>query len=119
MKDPTRGGLNNTLNEWSEKNNLEIHINEKDIPISAGVRAATEMLGMDPLEIGNEGKLVLGCVPAQTEDILKILRSHPLGKAAQKIGSAINKGRDVILNTLVGGERILLPPVGDPIPRIC
>ncbi|MHA1713644.1 MAG: HypE family hydrogenase expression/formation protein, partial [Candidatus Ranarchaeia archaeon] len=119
LKDPTRGGLSNALNEWSEKNGLEIHIEDSSIPVAQGVRAAAEMLGIDPLEIGNEGKIVIGCVPEQTEAVLKTLRSHSLGINAEKIGRVERKGSDVILRTVVGGERIMLPPVGDPIPRIC
>ena len=119
MKDPTRGGLSNSLNEWSEKSGTGILTQEDKIPVESGVRAACEMLGLDPLEIGNEGKLVLGVVPEKAEDVLQELRGTSEGRDAQIIGEATNKFDRVVLETSVGGKRILLPPAGDPIPRIC
>jgi len=119
MKDPTRGGLANALNEWSEKSHVGIAVNEEAIPIKTGVRAACEMLGIDPLEVGNEGKLVIAAIPEKTHEVLEVLRESRLGKNAEIIGEASNDFSQVILQTSVGGRRILLPPIGDPIPRIC
>lgn len=119
MKDPTRGGLSNALNEWSEKSGVGILVWEEKIPIKEGVRSACEMLGIDPLEVGNEGKLVIAAVPEKAEDILGELRRHPQGKDAEIIGEARKEFSNVVLETVVGGKRILPPPVGDPIPRIC
>lgn len=119
MKDPTRGGLSNSLNEWSEKSGTGILTKEDKIPVESGVRAACEMLGLDPLKIGNEGKLVLGVVPEKAEDVLQELRGTSEGQDAQIIGEATNEFDRVVLETSVGGKRILLPPAGDPIPRIC
>ncbi|RLI35794.1 hydrogenase expression/formation protein HypE [Candidatus Bathyarchaeota archaeon] len=119
MKDPTRGGLSNSLNEWAEKSKVGILIREEAIPIREGVRAACEMLGIDPLEVGNEGKLVIGVVPEKAEEVLEALRSHPQGREAQIIGEATDSYEGVILETAIGGRRILPPPAGDPIPRIC
>jgi len=119
MKDPTRGGLANTLNEWSEKSKVGILIHEDDIPISKGVRAACEMLGIEPLEIGNEGKLVVSAVPQKAEEILAALRGTKESRDAQIIGEATGAFREVVIETSVGGRRLLPEPAGDPVPRIC
>jgi len=119
MKDPTRGGLSNSLNELSEKSNVGIHVFEENIPIRGDVKTACEILGLDPLEIGNEGKVVIGAVPEKTEEILAALKKTKKGRNAQIIGEATREFDGVVLETTVGGTRILLPPIGDPIPRIC
>jgi hydrogenase expression/formation protein HypE len=119
MKDPTRGGLANTLNEWSEKSRIGIMVAEEQIPIRDGVRAACEMLGIEALEIGNEGKIVVGVVPEKASDVLAALRETEVGRDAQIIGEATDAFKGVIMETLVGGKRILPPPIGDPVPRIC
>ncbi|MDH7508839.1 MAG: hydrogenase expression/formation protein HypE [Methanomassiliicoccales archaeon] len=119
MKDPTRGGLANTLNEWAEKSGVGIEIDEKAIPIAEPVRNACEMLGLDPLTIGNEGKLVVAVVPEMAEEVLKAMKGSPLGKGAEIIGKATSKHKRVVLRTEIGGKRILERPIGDPVPRIC
>ena len=119
MKDPTRGGLANTLNEWSKKAKVGITIYEDAIPIREGVRAACEMLGIDPLEVGNEGKLVIAVVPQKAEEVLIALKKTGEGKNAEIIGEATDDFREVVIETEVGGRRILAPPIGDPVPRIC
>nr|MDO8100486.1 hydrogenase expression/formation protein HypE [Candidatus Njordarchaeota archaeon] len=119
MKDPTRGGLANLLNEWSEKSRVGILVKQETVPMSEGVRAACEMLGLDPLEIGNEGKIAIAVVPEKAEEVLQTLKGTPEGKEAAIIGEATSTYRQVILETSVGGKRILPPPAGDPIPRIC
>jgi hydrogenase expression/formation protein HypE len=119
MKDPTRGGLSNALNEWSQKSKVGILVSEERIPIREDVRSACEMLGIDPLEVGNEGKIIVGAVKEKAEEVLKKLRETPEGKDAQIIGEATGRFREVALETLVGGKRVLTPPIGDPIPRIC
>jgi hydrogenase expression/formation protein HypE len=119
MKDPTRGGLSNALNEWSEKSGLGILVEEEKIPIREDVRAACEMLGIDPLEVGNEGKIVIGVVPQKAEEVLAALRQTREGKNAQMIGEVTDQFKVVALRTVVGGKRVLTPPVGDPVPRIC
>jgi hydrogenase expression/formation protein HypE len=118
-KDPTRGGLANTINEFSEKSEVGILLQEETIPIPPGVRSACDMLGIDPLEIGNEGKVILGVVKEKAADILRVLRKHPLGKHAAIIGEATDSVEGVVLQTTVGGKRSLHKPLGDPIPRIC
>lgn len=119
MKDPTRGGLSNALNEWSEKSRIGIIIEEKQIPIKESVKAACEMLGIDPLEIGNEGKLLIAVVKEKAEEVLDELKKNEEGSEAQIIGKAIKEFNGVILKTSIGGKRIISPPLGDPIPRIC
>ena len=118
-KDPTRGGLANTLNEISEKSKTGIIIKEENIPIPEGVRSACGILGIDPLSIGNEGKVVLGVIKEKADEVLTAIRKNPLGKNARIIGEATNKYEGVVLETAVGGIRNLYKPLGDPIPRIC
>ena len=119
MKDPTRGGFSNTLNEWAEKSNVGISVREEDIPIREEVHSACEMLGIDPLDIGNEGKIVLAVVKEKADAVLDALKSHDEGKDAAIVGEATSDIKGVVLETLVGGKRIVDMPVGDPIPRIC
>jgi len=118
-KDPTRGGLANSLNEWSEKSGVGLIIDEECIPYKPGVLNACDMLGLDPLEIGNEGKVLLGVVSEYAETVLAKLRTFPEGKEAAIIGEASEEVEGVILRTLIGGRRVIEPPLGDPIPRIC
>jgi hydrogenase expression/formation protein HypE len=118
-KDPTRGGLANTVNEFSEKSKVGIVLNEEIIPIPKGVRSACDMLGLDPLEIGNEGKVILGVVKEKADEILTALKRHTLGKNAAIVGDVSDNIKGVVLETTVGGKRILNKPIGDPVPRIC
>jgi len=119
MKDPTRGGLSNSLNEWSMKSKVGLMVQESKVPIRGDVKAACEMLGLDPMEIGNEGKVLIGVVPQKAEEILAALRETKEGRDAEIIGEATSEFSEVVLETVVGGKRIMAPPVGDPIPRIC
>lgn len=119
MKDPTRGGLADALNEFSEKSQVGILIYEDAIPIRKDVQAACEMLGLDPLEIGNEGKVVIGVIKEKAEEILQLLRTTEEGKEAEIIGEATADFTGVAMQTMVGGKRIINRPVGDPVPRIC
>ena len=119
MKDPTRGGLSNSLNEWSTKSNVGLMVHGSKVPIRGDVKVACEMLGLDPLEIGNEGKVLIGVVAQKVEEVLAVLKATKEGKDATIIGEATSDFSEVVLETVVGGKRILPPPVGDPIPRIC
>lgn len=119
MKDPTRGGLADALNEWSEKSKVGILIQEDKIPIREDVRTASEMLGVDPLEIGNEGKMIVGIVPGKADEALRLLHETNEGKNAQIIGQATQEFDGVAMQTVVGGKRIIARPIGDPVPRIC
>ena len=119
MKDPTRGGLANTLNEWCSKSHIGMEIDSSAIPIRDGVANACDMLGIDPLSIGNEGKCVIGVVPEMADEVLKAIRRTPEGKDAAIIGHAVDGVERVVLRTEIGGRRILEAPAGDPVPRIC
>lgn len=119
MKDPTRGGLADVLNEFSEKSHVGILIYEDKIPVRKDVQAACEMLGLDPLEIGNEGKVIIGVIKEKAEEILQLLRTIEEGREAKIIGEATADFTGVAMQTVVGGKRIISRPVGDPVPRIC
>jgi hydrogenase expression/formation protein HypE len=119
MKDPTRGGLADALNEFSEKSHAGILIYQNKVPVREDVQAACEMLGLDPLEIGNEGKVVIAVVKEKAQEILQFLRRTAEGKEAEIIGEATADFRGVAMRTVVGGKRIISRPVGDPVPRIC
>jgi hydrogenase expression/formation protein HypE len=119
MKDPTRGGLADALNEFSEKSHAGILIDEDRIPVKEDVQIACEMLGLDPFEVGNEGKIVIGAVKEKAEEILQFLRKTEEGKDAEIIGDVMRDLRGVAIQTVVGGKRIIPRPVGDPVPRIC
>jgi len=119
MKDPTRGGLANTLNEWCSKSHVEIEVEQSSIPLRNGVVNACDLLGIDPLSIGNEGKVIIGCVPGTADAVLKAIKSTPEGRDAAIIGTVKEGKEKVIMRTEVGGRRILEPPSGDPVPRIC
>jgi hydrogenase expression/formation protein HypE len=119
MKDPTRGGLADALNEFSEKSGVGILLSEGKVPVRADVQAACEMLGLDPFEVGNEGKIVIGVVREKAEELLELLRSTQEGREAEIIGEATAGFRGVAMQTVVGGKRIVPRPIGDPIPRIC
>ncbi|MDK2975229.1 MAG: hydrogenase expression/formation protein HypE [Methanofollis sp.] len=118
MKDPTRGGFANAINEMARKSGVHVEIEEDALPIRTNVRSAAAMLGIDPLEVANEGKAIMG-VPAEDADaVLAALRSHKYGRDAVVIGM-VGEGRDVVMKTKIGGERYIEPPVGDPVPRVC
>lgn len=119
MKDPTRGGVANLLNEWSEKSGVGIKIREEDIPMDDAVVSACEMLGIDPLEVGNEGKALIAVVPEMAERVLKALKGSAEGKRASIIGEASKSIRGVMMETHTGGKRVVEAPIGDPVPRIC
>ena len=119
IKDPTRGGIADALNEFAEKSKVGILIYENKVPIKESVRIACEMLGLDPFEVGNEGKVIMGVVKEKANDVLNLLRTTSEGKDAEIIGETTEEFRGVAMRTIVGGKRIVARPVGDPIPRIC
>jgi hydrogenase expression/formation protein HypE len=119
MKDPTRGGLADALNEWTEKSKIGILIQEDKVPIRDDVQIACDMLGLDPLEVGNEGKIIIGVVPQKAEEALEFLKQTTEGKDAQIIGETTTEFKGVAMQTAVGGKRIIAKPIGDPVPRIC
>lgn len=118
MKDPTRGGFANAINEMARKSGVCVRIEEEKIPVRKNVKSAAAMLGIDPLEVANEGKVVMGVPASDAEAILAALRSHPYGKEATIVGR-VEAGAHVIMETAIGGERFIEPPMGDPVPRVC
>ncbi len=118
-KDPTRGGIANALNEWAVKSNVGILVREDDIPVRPGVLHGCELLGIDPYEIGNEGKVLMAVVPDKARSIVEAMRGLPRGGDATIIGKGTTEVDGVVLETSVGGHRVIEPPVSDPIPRIC
>jgi hydrogenase expression/formation protein HypE len=120
MKDPTRGGLAGVLNEWAGKARLGIEVRANDIPLREEVVSAGEMLGIDPFIVASEGKAVMAVRPEKAEEVLEAIRSTPQGRKASIIGEVTGEHRGrVVLETEVGGRRILEPPIGDPVPRVC
>ncbi|MBN2733430.1 MAG: hydrogenase expression/formation protein HypE [Methanomicrobiaceae archaeon] len=118
MKDPTRGGFSNAINEMAEKSNVQVRILEEALPVRKSVRSASELLGINPLDVANEGKVVMGVSYEEAEDILKAIKKHKYGKDAAIIGR-VTEGKAVIMETSIGGERFIEAPVGDPVPRVC
>jgi hydrogenase expression/formation protein HypE len=120
MRDLTRGGLSGVLNELAEICRKGIIIDEDSIPVDDPVRGACEMLGFDPLYLANEGKILIVTDSSESETILNILKSDPLGRNPAIIGEITgqHEGR-VIINTLTGGKRIVDMPSGVQLPRIC
>ena len=120
LRDPTRGGVATTLNEFVEGTNLTIELDEDALPVSCAVRSACDMLGLDPLYCANEGKLLAAVAPEQAVAVLDALRSQPGGENAAIIGTVTHRhpGR-VVLNTFLGGGRVLSKLTGAQLPRIC
>ena len=118
MKDPTRGGIANALNEMATKAGVGMYLDEEKIPIKDAVNAVSEMLGIDPFEVANEGKIVMGVKADTAEDVLDAIQKTKYGKDAQIIGE-VTEGSNVIMETVIGGERLIEPPIADPVPRVC
>ena len=120
LRDPTRGGVVTALNEIALQSGVEMVIEEKTIPIKDEVRAACEMLGLDPLHVPSEGRLIAFVTEEDACSILEAMRDDPLGKDAAIIGEVIGRNRpQVLLETLIGARRILTLPRGELLPRIC
>lgn len=120
LRDPTRGGIATVLNEIAQAAQVAIEIEESAIPLREEVRAFCEILGLDPLYLANEGKIVAVIPPGEAEQALDMMRAHPLGHAANDIGQVIagDPGR-VTMNTSFGGSRIVDMLIGEQLPRIC
>jgi hydrogenase expression/formation protein HypE len=120
LKDPTRGGVATSLNEMALSSEVSIALDEQSIPVHSGVRGACEILGLDPLTIANEGKLLAVVAPGKAEAALAVMRNHPLGREAAIVGTVqAEPAGMVFLRTDIGGTRVLDMLVGDPLPRIC
>ncbi len=120
MRDPTRGGIATALNELALQSGLAVRLREAALPVRPTVAAACEILGIDPLYVANEGKLVAVVAEEAAGDALAALRTHPLGADAVEVGSIEDEPEGmVVLDTTLGGSRIVDLLVGDPLPRIC
>lgn len=120
LRDPTRGGLATTLNEIAGQSGVGMMLQEKDLPITPAVNAACEFLGLDPLYVANEGKLVAICAAQDAEKLLAAMRAHPLGEAAAIIGTVhVDDHHFVQMTTGFGGKRIVDWLSGEQLPRIC
>jgi len=120
MRDPTRGGLGTVCNELARATELAVILDEAQLPIDPAVNGACDLLGIDPLYVANEGKLVAVVAPEESDAALAALRAHPAGAAAARIGEIrADPPGIVVLLTAFGGTRIVDMLVGDPLPRIC
>ncbi len=119
MKDPTRGGLASVLHEFAQKAQVGVLLDGPSVPVNPEVQAASEILGIDPLVVANEGKAVLGVRAEAAERVLAAIRAHPLGRRAAIVGTALaERPGNVILDTGLG-RRLLAESDGEPLPRIC
>jgi hydrogenase expression/formation protein HypE len=120
MRDPTRGGVSSALNELAVASHVGVRLDEAAIPIRSEVHAACEMLGLDPLYVANEGKLIAAVPPQDAAKVLEAMRNHPLGKRAANVGEVVEEHEGmVIAKSLVGGERVVTLLAGEQLPRIC
>jgi hydrogenase expression/formation protein HypE len=120
LRDPTRGGLATTLNELAAQSGCGMRIDEARLPVQPQVAAACEFLGLDPLYVANEGKLVAICPAADAEALLQVMRSHPLGARAEIIGEVVEDPHHFVqMRTRFGGARVVDWLTGDQLPRIC
>jgi hydrogenase expression/formation protein HypE len=120
LRDPTRGGLATTLNEIARQSQVGMLLCEADIPVRPQVAAACELLGLDPLYVANEGKLVALCAPEVADTLLAALRAHPLGREAARIGTVVEDAHGFVqMDTRLGGRRVVDWLSGEQLPRIC
>ncbi len=120
MRDPTRGGLAAALVETATRRGVGIEIDERSIPVGDAVRGACELLGLDPLLVANEGKLVAFVPPSTVDTVLDAMHEHPLGRRAACIGRVTDEHPGLVsVRTAIGGRRLLDLPFAEPLPRIC
>jgi hydrogenase expression/formation protein HypE len=120
MRDPTRGGLSSALNELAEASGVGVKLDEAAIPVRNEVRGACEMLGLDPLYVANEGKLIAVVPPEEAEGLVAVMQAHPLGRNAAIIGQVVADHPGMVtMRSLVGGERVVTLLSGEQLPRIC
>ena len=120
LRDPTRGGLATTLNEIAKQSGVGMMLQEKELPVTPAVNAACEFLGLDPLYVANEGKLVAICAEQDAEKLLAAMQDHPLGAAAAIIGTVHEDEHHFVqMTTGFGGRRVVDWLSGEQLPRIC
>jgi hydrogenase expression/formation protein HypE len=120
LRDPTRGGLATTLNELALQSGVGMSLDEDAIPVDPAVTAACELLGLDPLYVANEGKLVCICAPDDADRLLDVMHAHPLGRNAARIGMVREDAHGFVqMETRFGGQRVIDWLAGEQLPRIC
>jgi hydrogenase expression/formation protein HypE len=120
MRDPTRGGLASTLNEIAQSSGVGMAIDEASLPVRPEVQSACELLGLDPVYVANEGKVVFFVAPEAAEQVLEVLRAHPLGRDAARIGQVTAEHpRMLVARTAMGANRVIPIQIGEQLPRIC
>jgi hydrogenase expression/formation protein HypE len=120
MRDPTRGGLSATLNEIATASNVGMNIDEARLPVRVEVQSACELLGLDPVYVANEGKAVFIVAPDAAEQVLAVLKAHPLGRDAAIIGQVVAEHKGMLVaRTAMGANRVIAPQIGEQLPRIC
>lgn len=120
MRDPTRGGVSSALNELAAASRVGVELHENALPIRAEVRGACEMLGLDPLYVANEGKLIAAVPAADAERLVAVMHDHPLGRHAAVIGEVVEQHAGMVtMHSLIGGERVVTMLAGEQLPRIC
>jgi hydrogenase expression/formation protein HypE len=120
MRDPTRGGLSSALNELAAASRVGVRLSESALPVRAEVRGACELLGLDPLYVANEGKLLAVVPERDAARLLEVMRAHPRGRHSGIIGEVVGEhAGTVILRSSIGGERVVTPLSGEQLPRIC
>ncbi|MFC7488530.1 hydrogenase expression/formation protein HypE [Knoellia sp. CPCC 206453] len=120
LRDPTRGGVSATLNEIAKASGVGIELVEKDLPIPAEVKDACGLLGLDPLQVANEGKLIAIVAAEDADAVLAAMHQHPRGAGARRIGTCVGEHpKMVVARTGLGGTRVVDLPIGEQLPRIC
>ena len=120
LRDPTRGGLGASLNEIARASGTGVRLQERAIPVPDAVANACGFLGLDPLYVANEGRLVAFVPPSQAEEVLAAMRAHPQGAGATLIGECVAEHPGmVVVATGLGGTRVVDLPLGEQLPRIC
>ena len=120
MRDPTRGGLASTLNEIATASDVGVEIDETSLPVRLEVQSACELLGLDPVYVANEGKAVFFVAPETADQVLQVLRAHPLGRDAARIGQVTAQHpRMLVARTAIGANRVIPTQIGEQLPRIC
>jgi hydrogenase expression/formation protein HypE len=120
MRDPTRGGLASTLNEIAQSSGVGAEIDEPSLPVRPQVQSACELLGLDPVYVANEGKVVFFVAPEAADRVLEVLHAHPLGREAARIGRVTAEHpRMLVARTAMGANRVIPTQIGEQLPRIC
>ncbi|NWF95359.1 MAG: hydrogenase expression/formation protein HypE [Candidatus Thorarchaeota archaeon] len=119
MKDPTRGGTSVALNEFASKSKVEIVLEESLVPVRSEVKSLCDILGLNPMNMSCEGTALLSVDPEMSEAVLEVLRRHKTTEQARVIGKAVSGPPRVLMNTGVGGRKVVQVPYGEPVPRVC